>query len=100
MLSASEVFKGSDSENSCPTSWSSSGCSGQLSDLKLILLAPLRQFNASDRHCGNVESLESEHWADPLVNSTMVLFDELVQVFAGVGDAERPHRFLFTDCSV
>jgi len=68
---------------------------GSFPIFKLILLGPLRQLSASDRHCGSVEPLESEHWADPLVNSTMVLFDEIVQVcwLGSIGDAERPHRF-------
>src|ERR1700719_4041109 len=73
----------SGSENSCPNLGSSSWSPGQLSDLELMLLNLLRKLNSGDRHGSSIESLESEHGADPLFNPAMVLFDALVQVFAG-----------------
>jgi hypothetical protein len=48
-----------------------------------MLLNLLRKLNSGDRHSSTIESLESEHGTDPLFNPAMVLFDNIVQVFAG-----------------
>jgi hypothetical protein len=73
----------SGSENSCPNLGSSFWSPGQLSDFELILLNLLRKLDSGDRHGSSIESLESEHGTDPRFNAAMVLFDYIVQVFAG-----------------
>ena len=45
----------------------------------------LRQLDSANGDCRVVESFESQHRPDPLLDSAVVLFDEIVQVLA------RPH---------
>jgi hypothetical protein len=75
----------------------------QLSDFELILLNLFRKLNAGDRHRRSIESLESKHRADPLLNPAMVLFDDIVQVLTGSNPDSTRHsscRFQFVDCSM
>src|ERR1700722_18037024 len=51
--------------------------------LELFLLDLLCKFDAPDHHRCRAEALQSQHRAKPLFNSSVVLFDEVVQVFAG-----------------
>ena len=62
-----------------------SGCRGsaELAGLELLLLDLLREFDAGDHYRRIRESLESQHRADPLFHSSMVLFNQIVQVLAG-----------------
>jgi hypothetical protein len=93
----------SDTENRCPNLGNSSWSTGQLSDLELMLLNLLRKLNSGDRHSSSIESLESEHGADPLFNPAMVLFDDIVQVSAGpdsYSTRQGARRFQFGDCSM
>src|SRR5215813_8581345 len=55
----------------------------QLSDLELSLLDLFRQFDAADRDCRCIESLESQHRRNPLFHPTMILLHDIVQIFAG-----------------
>jgi hypothetical protein len=68
-----------------------------------MLLNLLRKLDSGDRHSSSIESLESEHGTDPLFNPAMVLFHDIVQVFAGSDpDSTRlgSHRLQFGDCSM
>jgi hypothetical protein len=63
----------------------------------------VRKLNSGDCHSSSIESLESEHWTDPLFNSAMVLFDDIVQVFTGSDPYSTSYgsrRFQFGDCSM
>jgi hypothetical protein len=51
--------------------------------LELFLLDLLCQFDAPDHHRCHAQTLQSQHRAKRLFNSSVVLFHEVVQVFAG-----------------
>jgi len=55
----------------------------QLSDLELSFLDLFRQFDAADRDCRRVESLEPQHRHNPLFYPAMILLHDIVQIFAG-----------------
>jgi hypothetical protein len=55
-------------------------------DLELALLDLLRQLDSADGDRRVVESFEPEHRPDPLFDSPVVLFNEVVQVSARSGD--------------
>src|SRR5215471_3998689 len=54
----------------------------ELACLELTLLDLLRQLDSADGDCRVVEAFESQHRPDPLFDSAVVLFDEIVQVLA------------------
>jgi hypothetical protein len=53
----------------------------ELSGLELTLLDLLRQLDSANGDCRVVESFESQHRPNPLFDSAVVLFDEIVQIF-------------------
>jgi hypothetical protein len=57
--------------------------SAKLAHLKLFLLDLLCQLDAADYHRRRPQALQSQHRAQPLFDAPVVLFDEVVQVFAG-----------------
>jgi hypothetical protein len=54
----------------------------ELACLELTLFDLFRQFDSANSDRGVVESFESEHRPNPLFDSPVVLFDEIVQVLA------------------
>src|SRR5215470_14015359 len=54
----------------------------ELADFELALLDLLRQLDSANGDRRVVESFEPEHRPDPLFDSPMVLFNEIVQVLA------------------
>src|SRR5262245_15601686 len=64
------------------------------------LLDLFRQFDAADRDCRCIESLESQHRPNPLFHPTMILLHDIVQVFTG-SDLHTPRHaageFQFTN---
>src|SRR5262249_62080203 len=73
---------------------------GQLSDLKLRFLDLFRQLNTADCNCRHVESFESKHRSNALLQTAMILLHHVVQVFTGPNpDAttHAPSRFQFTN---
>ena len=77
------LFKKSGLENSSPNVWNRSGSARQLSRLELMFSNLLCKFDAADRYRRCLESLESEHWPNPLFDSAMILLHKIVQVLAG-----------------
>jgi len=66
-----------------PNVWSSSGSGRQLSRLELMFSNFLRHLDSANRYRGSLESLEPEHRPYPLLDSAMVLLDNIVQVLTG-----------------
>src|SRR5215467_10893270 len=54
----------------------------ELADLELALLDLFRQLDSANGDRCVVESFESQHRPNPLFDSAVVLFDEIVQVLA------------------
>src|SRR6516165_5423669 len=54
----------------------------ELACLELTLLDLLRQLDSANGDCRVVEALEPQHRPNPLFDSAVVLFDEIVQVLA------------------
>ena len=54
----------------------------ELAGLELTLLDLLRQLDSANGDCRVVESFEPQHRSNPLFDSAVVLFDEIVQVLA------------------
>jgi hypothetical protein len=54
----------------------------ELPCLELTLFDLLRQLDSANGDCRVVESFESQHRPNPLFDSAVVLFDEIVQVLA------------------
>src|SRR5262249_11027260 len=66
----------------------------QLSDLELSFLDLFRQFDAADRDCRRVESLEPQHRHNPLFYPSMILLHDIVQIFAGSDPHTTRHATL------
>jgi hypothetical protein len=71
---------GAGSENSCPNVWSRCRFARQVSSHELVFLNLLCKLDAADRYRCCLESLESEHWLNPLFDSAMTLLHNVVQV--------------------
>jgi hypothetical protein len=54
----------------------------ELPCVELTLLDLLRQLDSANGDCRVVESFESQHRPNPLFDSAVVLFDEIVQILA------------------
>src|SRR5262249_44004043 len=65
---------------------------GQLSDLKLRFLDLFRQLNTPDCNCRHVESFESKHRSNALLQTAMILLHHVVQVFTGPNPDPRHMR--------
>src|SRR5262249_24892729 len=66
----------------------------QLSDLELSFFDLFRQFDAADRDCRRVESLEPQHRHNPLFYPAMILLHDIVQIFAGSDPHTTRHATL------
>jgi hypothetical protein len=55
-------------------SWAAAQCA----DFKLMLLNLLYKFDAADRDCPSVEPFEAKHRSHPLLDSPMILLDNVV----------------------
>ena len=53
----------------------------KFSEFELTLPDPMHEFNAGDRRCGSKEMLEAEHGTKPKLDRSMILFDQIVQIF-------------------
>ena len=62
----------------CPASLPSSA---ELADFELTFLDLLHEFDATDQHCGGSKAFQTQHRAQSLFDSPMVLFDHVVQIF-------------------
>jgi hypothetical protein len=41
----------------------------------------MHKVDAGDRRCGLAETLEAEHRTEPKLDGSMILFDQIVQIF-------------------
>ena len=53
----------------------------QSTEFELTFPDPMHEFDAGDRRCGLAEMLEAEHWTEPKLDGSMILFDQIVQIF-------------------
>jgi hypothetical protein len=40
----------------------------------------MHEFDAGNRRCGSAEMLEAEHRAEPRLDRSVILFDQIVQI--------------------
>src|SRR5580698_3472947 len=76
-----EVALGSRSENRIPNLGSRVSLGAQSTEFELTLPDPMHKFDAGDRRCGLAEMLEAEHRTEPKLDRSMILFDQIVQIF-------------------
>jgi hypothetical protein len=72
---------GSRSENRIPNLGSRVALGAQSTEFELTLPDPMHKFDAGGRRCGLVEMLEAEHRTEPKLDGSMILFDQIVQIF-------------------
>jgi hypothetical protein len=60
-----------------------SGAVAGLPSLGLVFPNLLHKLDVANRYRRSLESLESEHWPNPLFDSAMILLHKIVQVLAG-----------------
>ena len=53
----------------------------QSTEFELTLPDPMHEIDAGDRRCGLAEMLEAEHRTEPKLDGSMILFDQIVQIF-------------------
>src|ERR1700733_1244823 len=53
----------------------------KLSEFELTLPDPMDEFDAGNRRCGSAEILEAEHRTKPQFDRSVILFDQIVQIF-------------------
>jgi hypothetical protein len=41
----------------------------------------MHEFDAGDRRCGLAKLLEAEHRTEPKLDGSMILFDQIVEIF-------------------
>jgi hypothetical protein len=51
------------------------------SEFELTLPDPMDEFDAGNRRCGSAEILEAEHRTKPQFDRSVILFDQIVQIF-------------------
>jgi hypothetical protein len=53
----------------------------KFAEFELTLSDPVHEFDAGDRRCGLAEMLEVEHRTEPKLDGSVILFDQIVQIF-------------------
>jgi hypothetical protein len=53
----------------------------KLVEFELTLSDPVREFDAGDGRCGSSKMFEAEHRTKPQLDRSMVLFNQIVDVF-------------------
>ena len=91
----------SHSEYCVPDTGRSSAVNTQSPQIELSFAYAVHQFNAGDRDCRVAELLEPEHHRNALLDATMVLFNQVIEVFRGsqlgcgrqpTSSLQLPHR--------
>jgi hypothetical protein len=72
---------GSRSENRIANLGSRVALGAQSTEFELTLPDPMHEFDAGDCRCGSAEMLEAEHRTEPKLDGSMILFDQIVQIF-------------------
>ena len=62
-------------------SWEPCCLDAQSTEFELTLADPVHEFDAGDRRCGLAEMLEAEHRTEPKLDGSVILFDQIVQIF-------------------
>jgi hypothetical protein len=76
-----KVAFGSRSENRIPNLGSRVALGAQSTEFELTLPDPMHEFDAGDRRCGLAKLLEAEHRTEPKLDGSMILFDQIVEIF-------------------
>ena len=50
-------------------------------ELELTFPEPMYQFDAGDRRCSSSKILEAEHRTEPKLDRSVILFDQIIQIF-------------------
>jgi hypothetical protein len=53
----------------------------KLAEFELTLPDPVHEFDAGDRRRCSTETLEAEHWTEPQLDRSVILFDPIIQIF-------------------
>ena len=53
----------------------------KLTEFELALSEPVDEFDAGDRHCSSPKMLEAEHRTEPKLYRSVILFDQIIQIF-------------------
>jgi hypothetical protein len=79
----SETLCGSSGENCIPNFGCHFVFNAKLSEFELTFPDPMGEFNAGDGDRGAPKALQSKHWTQTKFDRSMVLFDQIVQIFRG-----------------
>src|SRR5450631_636235 len=77
-----ELGKESGGENRIPDFRRGFAFEAKLADFELTFPDPMHEFDAGDRDRGAPKA-QSKHWAQTKFDRSMVLFDQIVQIFRG-----------------
>jgi hypothetical protein len=75
--------RGSCGENCDPNFGRGFAFDAKLAEFELTLPDPMDEFNAGDRRCGSTEMFEAEHRTQPKLDRSVILLDQIVQIFRG-----------------
>ena len=79
----SGTLRGSCGENCIPNFGRRFVFNAKLSEFELTFPDPMREFNSADGDRGAPNALQSKHWTQTKFDRSMVLFDQIVQIFRG-----------------
>ena len=67
------------------------------SEFELTFPDPVHEFNASDGDRGVSKALKAKHWTQAKFDRSMILFNEIIQVFRGSNFGPRAALMLFEE---
>ena len=77
------------SQRSSPDLWHRGLAATEFANLEPPLPDLLRQLNSADRHAGRGEALQAHHCSNPMLYTSVVLFDSVIQILT----RPRVHTF-------